>query len=116
LTVIFARREHARREEDDPGQFSRPRSPVGALLRERPACGCGPADLVAAPSPEGSRPSGLGMPPTPESAWCPTVPSGFWQSSRASSRYPSVVSRSRVRTRPRARRPGAPGGRALEAV
>jgi hypothetical protein len=44
---------------------------VSALLREVPAGGCGPADLVAAPSPEGSRPSGLGMPPAPESALCP---------------------------------------------
>src|ERR1039457_3693753 len=50
---------------------------LGALLRELPACGCGPADLVAAPSPEGSRPSGLGMPPAPESARCPPTLPGF---------------------------------------
>ena len=30
----------------------------------------------------------------------PADPAGLWQGSRASSRYPSVVSRSRVRTRP----------------
>jgi hypothetical protein len=73
---------------------------VGALRRELPACGCGPADLVAAPSPEGSRPAGLGMPPAPESARCPPTPPGLWQGSRVSSRDPSVVSRSRVRTWP----------------
>jgi hypothetical protein len=74
--------------------------PVGALLRELPACGRGPADLVAAPSPEGSRPSGLGMPPAPESARCLPTPSGFWHSSRASSHLLSVVSRFRGQTRP----------------
>ena len=50
---------------------------VSALLREVPAGGCGPADLVAAPSPEGSRPSGLGMPPVAESARCLPTPSGL---------------------------------------
>ena len=65
--MIIARREHARREEDGRSVLA-VAVPVGALLRELPACGCGPADLVAAPSPEGSRPSGLGMPPVPESA------------------------------------------------
>jgi hypothetical protein len=44
-----------------------------ALLRELPACGCGPADPVAAPRPEGSRPSGRGRPPAPESARCPPI-------------------------------------------
>ncbi len=71
---------------------------VGALLRELPACECGPADLVAAPSPEGSRPSGLGMPPAPESARCPPTPPGSGTGFRVSSRYPSVLSRFRVRT------------------
>lgn len=89
--------------------------PVGALLRELPACGRGPADLVAAPSPEGSRPSGLGMPPAPESARCLPTPSGFG----------TVLALARTFSRglafPRsnsavAGRPGAPAGRALEAV
>jgi hypothetical protein len=61
--VILARRKNARREEDGPLVVA-VALPVGALLREVLACGCGPADLVAAPSPEGPRPSGLGMPPT----------------------------------------------------
>ena len=49
---------------------------VGALRRELPACVRGPADLVAAPRPEGSRPSGRGTLPAPESAKCPSFPSG----------------------------------------
>ena len=46
-----------------PGRFSRSRSHLGALRRGLPARGCGPADLAAAPRPEGSRPSGRGSPP-----------------------------------------------------
>ena len=74
LTVIFARRENARREEDGPVSSVAVAVPVGALLRELPACGCGPADLVAAPSPEGSRPSGLGMPARPGVGAVPANP------------------------------------------
>jgi hypothetical protein len=44
---------------------------VGALLRELPACGCGRADLVAAPNRAGSRLSRFGMAArAPESARC----------------------------------------------
>jgi len=40
---------------------------IGCALRpELPAGGCGPADLVAAPRPEGYRPGGRGRPPIPE--------------------------------------------------
>ena len=99
LTVIFARRENARREEDGPVS-SRGRGHRVELLRELPACGCGPADPVVGPRPEGSRPSGRGRPPAPESVRCPSTPPGSGTSSRASSRCLSVVARSRVRTRP----------------
>jgi hypothetical protein len=65
LPVIFARRENARRVEDGPVS-SRGRGCTGCALRpEVPTCGCGRADLVAAPRPEGSRPAGRGMPPGP---------------------------------------------------
>jgi hypothetical protein len=47
-----------------------------ALRRGLPACGCGRPDLAAAPRPEGSRLSGSGMPPAPESASCPLPPPG----------------------------------------
>ena len=115
LTVIFARRENGRARGGRPGQLPAGRRPVGALLRDLPASRCGPADLVAAPSPEGSRPSGLGMPPAPESARC--LPTSFALASfPVSSRYPSVVPCPLRPTRPGAGRPGAPGGRALEAV
>ena len=53
-------------------RFSRSRRISRALLRGLPACGCGPADLVAAPRPEGSRPAGRGRPPAPQSARCPS--------------------------------------------
>jgi hypothetical protein len=46
-----------------PGRFPRSRSHLGALRRRLAARGCGPADLVAAPRPEGFRPSGRGRPP-----------------------------------------------------
>jgi hypothetical protein len=71
LTVIFVRQENVRREEDGPASSAGRGALVCALLRELPACGCGRADLVAAPRPEGSRPAGRGRPPAPESARCP---------------------------------------------
>ncbi len=74
LPVIFARRENVRRAEDGPAS-SRGRGHRGALRCGLPACGCGPADLVAVPRPEGSRPAGRGRPPAPESARCPPTPS-----------------------------------------
>jgi hypothetical protein len=40
----------------------------GCVAAGLPACGCGPADLVAAPRPEGSCPGGRGGPSRPASA------------------------------------------------
>ena len=50
LTVIFARREDARRG-GWPGQMTQERSSGTPLRPEPPACGCGPADRRAAPRP-----------------------------------------------------------------
>jgi hypothetical protein len=98
LTVIFARRENARREEDGPVS-SRGRGPRGGVAAGTACLRGGPADLVAAPSPEGSRPAGLGKPPAPESARCPPTLHGS-RKVPAPARAPlTVVSRSRSRTR-----------------
>ena len=54
-----------------PGQFSRARSPWVRCCGNCLAAGAGVLTWVAAPRPEGSRPSGRGMRPAPESARCP---------------------------------------------
>jgi hypothetical protein len=53
------------------------------------------------------RPSGLGMPPAPQSAGCPSIPLGFGEVPGPAHAIPPVVSRSRVRTG-QGGRPGAP--------
>ena len=55
LTVIFARRQNARREEDDPVSCVDAVT-VSALERVPSACGCGGCRPAAAPRPVGSRP------------------------------------------------------------
>ena len=84
---------------------------VGALLRELTTCGCGPADLVAAPRPEGSRPAGRGMPPGPESARCPPTLSGSGKvsaSAHAPARWPRVPVSERGHGRTARRAEGVP--------
>ena len=109
LTVIFARRENARREEDGPVCS---RGHIGDKLRRGLGpCRCGRADLAAAPRPEGSRPSGRGRP----AASCPRPrPALAWSSRRFA--QPSDVLASPRLNSAEAGRPGAPVGLALEAV
>jgi hypothetical protein len=97
LPVIFARRENARREEDGPASSRGRGASVRVLLREVPACGWGPADLVAAPRPEGSRPAGRGRPPARSQRGARHA--GYWLRSRVSSRDPSMLLRARGRAR-----------------
>jgi len=62
-----------------------------ALRRGLPACGCGPADLVAAPRPEGFRPGGRGRPPAPESASCLRPRPALARPPRRSAQYPDAL-------------------------
>ena len=71
----------------------------GAWRRGLAACGCGRADLAAAPRPEGYRPSGRGRPP-PRSRRAARNPAWLWPDPHAASRDTSMRPRFRVRSRP----------------
>ena len=81
---------------------------IGCTLRRAlPAYGCGPADLVAAPRPEGFRPGGRGRPPAPESASCPFPRSALAWSSRRFAQCLDVLAFPCLNSA-EAGRPGAP--------
>jgi len=80
---------------------------VGALLRELPACGCGLADLVAAPSPEApARQGSASRPPRSRRGAC--RPARLWHRFPRQFALPLGGLASSRRNSARAERPGAP--------
>jgi hypothetical protein len=113
--VIFARRENARRVEDGPAS-SRRRDHRLALEREPAARGSGGAGPGGAPRPGAFQPRGSGEQPPAEVGGSPITPRWHNTVPPLPFTLPPVVARPVRDPRPRAGRPGAPVGRALEDV